>query len=256
MTSNVSPQEIEKYRQLLGDKKTDLLIEAFHPDTCPERQHGILKRFHGALLVRAKLKIREFLNTKKMLYEELYLLLRLREQVKAVKGEARYFLSYRIKKLTEAIEILKNSRLECRQELANIGRNLLDLMNIYDNYATLHDKAQILNVHHSKLEQIVAQQGEAASSLYQLVFIYRVESSSDRPFFEALLAALKDEVNKNQKMKEAVLDKLDELFPNIPKYQVVEKENGVKTLKRIPPNLKVINSDGSTKIIRRWKLNN
>lgn len=251
MIDGISEQDFKKYKQSIGEKKTALLLEAFHPDTTLERQHWIMRRFYGALLVRLKLKIRGYLKIQKNLSQEQSVLERSKAQLEAIPGETSFFMSHRIKKITEAIEILDHAQDQCQQELAHIGHHLFDLMAIYDNYANLHDKAQIINVHHSKLEQIVAD--KQADSFYQLVFLHRAEPENDEPFFEALFARLMDEFNNNYQLKEAMLDKFDELFPNIPKYRLVQGADGVTTLEKIPPNLKVINPDGSTRIIRRRK---
>lgn len=254
MVKDLSKHQMKKSQNLLQRKKIAIFLEAFHPHTSPERRVWLLKRFHGALLVWTKFKIREFLTAQQALEEQSRVVLQLKKQLEAIGGEARHFMTYRLNKVYEAIEILEKAESDCWQELSHIGRYLFVLMSIYDNYATLHDKAQILNVHHSKLENIVAKAKDKQAHLfYQLVLFYRAEPVNNAPFFHALFAALTDEINHNEEMREALWDKIDELFPLMPKYRLMQNVDGSSILERIPPNLKVINPDGSSRIIRRWK---
>lgn len=254
MVKDVFKSEMEKHKKMLQRKKIAIFLEAFHPNTSPERRAWILKRFHGALLVWTKFKIREFLTAQQALDEQYRVVLRLKTQLEAITGEARHFMTYRLNKVYEACEVLEKAEFDCWQELSNIGRYLFVIMSIYDNYATLHDKAQIINVHHSKLEKIVAKAKDKQAHLfYQLVLFYRAEPANNAPFFHALFAALTDEINHNQEMREALWDKIDELFPLMPKYRLTTDVDGSPKLERIPPNLKVINPDGSSRIVRRWK---
>jgi len=252
----ISVDKLEHYRQLFGDRIMALFIEILQPETPSARKRSIARLFYNTLLIRLKFEIRTQLKNQERLNCHYLHLERKKQKLEAVEGQPSRFLTHQLQKLYQALEETEALQAEYRHQLSRFGALLFNVMGGYDECASLHDKAQMLNIHHSRLERILAQRrqfDDAAEPLcfYELVLSYRLEREQYPPFFEALKAKIADELFYNRQFQDTLLAQFEQRFPHLPKYRVIEDQQGQKTLERQRPQLKVINPDGSSKSIKR-----
>ncbi|OQW95262.1 MAG: hypothetical protein BWK79_03055 [Beggiatoa sp. IS2] len=224
-----------------------------------------IKRQIGSMLVFMKLAIRRIQKSRSTLYDAL-------EPLKAEKAlleettnsESKRFLTHKLVKVTETIANIEAEEQRLVDELADIGSFLIKVMNLYDQYATLHDKAQILNVHHSLIERIEVID-DMEKSLFNLVFLYHGETAGenetfigergtrDCPFFDAIHRAFVKELRENRAFRKETNKFFNDVFSDLPRYRTFVDADGNQHMERLPPILKVVEPDGSKRIPANYK---
>ena len=164
------------------------------------------------------------------------------------------FHAQRLGVLQDEIDELSDLYCQLKERLADLGQPAVDLMNHFDLHATLHDKAQILNVHSSKLERLLVEY-PTDDSMLKLVFVHRAEHrknaefisffDEDTPLFIAVCASFTEACRTRPEVQAAVTTEFDELFPDVRKFTVRTGPDGERVFERIIPPLRVIEPDGT-----------
>lgn len=137
-----------------------------------------------------------------------------------------------------------------RNGLVTFGKGLMHLFPVYDEVASLHDKAQILNVHHCHVERKAKEIG--SDNLLDLVVAHAEYTGNDpfvsggesMPFFEAYMAVFHDMLLNDTEFKQRTRNAFREHFPDIPMYRLTQNPDGSEDMVRVPPPLKVMGADG------------
>ena len=137
-----------------------------------------------------------------------------------------------------------------RSHLVTFGKGVMTMFPVYDEVASLHDKAQILNVHHSHVERKVEETGR--DSMLDLVMQHAEYTGDDAfvpcgesmPFFEAHQAVFHDMLLNDVEFQRRAREKFRECFPDIPMYRLTQNPDGSQDMVRIPPPLKVVGDNG------------
>lgn len=224
-----------------------------------------IKRQIGSMLVFMKLAIRRIQKSRNSLYDALKPLKAKKASLEEITNpQSKRFLVHKMAEITESIANIEAEEQRLVDELADIGSFLIKVMNLYDQYANLHDKAQILNVHHSLIERIEVID-DMEKSLFNLVFLYHGETTGenetfigergtrDCPFFDAIHRAFVKELKENRAFRKATNKFFDDVFSDLPRYRMFVDANGNQHIERLPPILKVVEPDGSKRIPANYK---
>lgn len=224
-----------------------------------------VKRQIASMLVFMKLTIRRLEKSADNLYDTLRPLKAEKASLEEMTHpESKRFLAHKINTLNETIANIETELRQLSDEMADIGSFLIKVMNLYDQYATLHDKAQILNRHHSQLEKIEVIDN-MEKSLFNLVFLYHGETvgeddvfvgdrgTRDCPFFEAIQRAFMKALRENQTFRKATNKFFDDMFSDVPRYRMYVDAKGNRKIERLPPILKVVEPDGSKRLPTNYK---
>lgn len=165
---------------------------------------------------------------------------------------------YVIADLEAEISVLDDDRKEIDSLLNDVGGLLFELLPLYEKAgATDHDFAQLINCNIKRMERLRAyfneSDGQDHSFFVDAVFIYHAEQPierekepfviySDLPFFDAMTHHFMETMRTNPKMKKAVDNALDEIYPELRANQYIATEgvNGEITLKKYYPPLKLV----------------
>ena len=135
---------------------------------------------------------------------------------------------------------------QVRNGLAAYGENLINLVlpALERIGVTPKEFARLIRVKPramaKALKELTDREHEAKNErlYFDLIFLARVEPDKDCPFFQAIFAAMLDAMDKNPKLKRAMDNKLDELFPELftagPRYVTQDEFGRVKSVQCKP----------------------
>lgn len=130
---------------------------------------------------------------------------------------------------------------------------IFSLIKFFDEYgaATAHEYAAILSTSHVHVERAIETEG--AKGLMELI-VHHIENganvgdfiSDDCVLHEAVTEIIIAEIMHNKELRKAALDKVMEMSVEatghpLPMYQFTALPNGEQVMKRVPPNLSVVN---------------
>ena len=205
-------------------------------------------------LVRLRRQLRHILKLQNEAYET-------RQKLKdalATENAITFKNQYIIAELRQRIAELDDLCADYKNQLAASGGLLFDILPMYeDTGATDHDFAQLINCNTKKMEQIRAdfnkRDNQVHSFFVDAIFIYHAEQPierekedfvvfSDLPFFDAMTVHFMKTMEANSKLRQAVHDKMDELFPELQAHQYIATEapNGEVTFEKYYPPLKIV----------------
>ncbi len=222
-----------------------------------ERDGGVdIKKPWANTLARLRRQLRGILRQQKEAHD-------IRQKLKdalAIETKKTFKNQYRIAELQKGISDLDIVCSDIESKLYVIGGFLFKALPMYEEVgATDHDFAQLINCNAKRMEQIRADFNErdtqGHSFFADAVFIWHAEQPierekesfvifSDLPFFDAMTVHFMKTLKANPQMRQAVHDKIDELFPELRAHQCIIREgtNGEVTLEKYYPPLKVMKS--------------
>ena len=171
------------------------------------------------------------------------------------------FHAHRLGVLQDEIDKLSDLYSQLKGRLADLGQPAVEVMNHFDQHATLHDKAQILNVHPAKLERLLVEY-PTDNSMLKLVFVHHAEHrkddecisffDEDMPLFNAVCALFTEACRTRPEIQAASTAKFEELFPGVRKFTLHTGPDGERVFERIIPPLRVIEPDGTVSKTVNW----
>lgn len=215
-----------------------------------------IKKAWANLLIRQRRQLRRIL---KLESETRYIGRKLKDAL-ATETSKTFKNQYRIAELQKGISEMDNCCNTCRNELAASGGLLFDILPMYeDSGASDHDFAQLINCNIKRMEQIRTdfdKGGTQGHSFFvDAIFVHHAEQPierekedfvvfSDLPFFDAMVTHFMKQMEANSKLRQAVHDKTDEIFPELRAYQYIVKESpdGEVSLEKYYPPLKLMKS--------------
>ncbi|MBT4289630.1 MAG: hypothetical protein HOD92_20085 [Deltaproteobacteria bacterium] len=205
-------------------------------------------------LVRKKFEIRSITQSMNSIYDQIRLLKR---EKNILIHQNNPFNKHRIEGINK--EQSKNNQLinQLEKRLKSCGKFLMAMFPIYDSISSIHDKSQLINIHHSQLEKIIQNSAKKDDSMVSLCFIYNAEvrhnedflslTDIDTPFRNAIVASMLKAFEEPEMVK--VQEKIfQEFFPDVPLHHLYEDHLGNQIYEKQyrQPKLTVISGKANT----------
>lgn len=160
----------------------------------------------------------------------------------------------RIQNLASAIKQLGDRIGGKRHELADLGGRLVELCEDADALFSDHDKAQVMGVSLTRMQNAIRAHGDPRdkdrTKLFQLIFVDKIEHhhseadfitprDGEMPLWEAASAHIMQwlETPEGKKATEGTFERF---FSGVPVYETYTGPDGVQRFRRRPPKLAVV----------------
>jgi hypothetical protein len=183
-------------------------------------------------LVRRKFEIRSITQTMNLIYDEIR---SLRREGNILIHQNNPFNKNRIESINK--EQSKNDQLinQLEKRLNSCGKFLMGMFPIYDAISSIHNKAQLINIHHSQLEKIIQNSAKKDDSMVSLCFLHNAEvrhnedflslTDIDTPFRNAIVASMLKAFEEPEMVK-AQEKIFQDFFSDVPLYDVYDDHWG------------------------------
>ncbi len=172
----------------------------------------------------------------------------LRRHKNKLKASGNPFDRSRIDWLTAEIKEISEEIKEMDQELADMGENLMIHCTVADKILSFTEKAQILGLSEMHLRKQCNDWED--KRLFSMIFACHAEYRGKEDIVDTLLleaplwgiasAWFFHLLKTNKKFSDTCSVGFDDLFPHLPKYQVITYSDGTSETKRMPPRLQLI----------------
>jgi len=239
--------DVQQFERCFGKIDTQRVLRAEDPSTSETERNELYRKVWNNRLVRLRREVRGHCKEQRRLSEIIFSLC-----TKLENENSKTFINqYLIEDLEEELEFYSKKEEITREIIANLGKTVSNLLPFYEQLASDHDFAQIINANIREVERCredymkrVAE-GEIKPDdcfFTTLVFVYKIESEDDCPFMEAMWQLLAQQILENKELKSQVWNKAEECFPNLRDCMVTlnEDENSQLVGRKYYPPLKLI----------------
>lgn len=237
--------DIQQFEKYFGTKDTQRVLRAEDPSTPETERNELYRKVWNNRLVLLRREIRGYCKEQKKLNEITFAIC-----TKLEEEEMKTFINqYLIKELEEELDFYCNKIDVITAIIANLGKMLLILLPFYEQLASDHDFAQIINANTKDVQRYRDDFKDRCNSTKRnhysfftaLIFVYKIEPEGDQPFLNALMNAF-EELYDEGYLKEPVWNKTEEYFPELKDCTVTlsEDENGPLIGQKYYPPLKLV----------------
>lgn len=168
-------------------------------------------------LVRLKREVRAYCKEQQKIWERIFIILTKLE----IENKKTFNNQYLINDLEEALDIYLKMGENYSNLLAISGKSLLSMLPFYEQFASDHDFAQIINANIREVERCrvdyekrVAEGKKEGNSFFTaLIYDYKIEPDEDCPFMKAMWQFFLQSIEENNQLKTQMWNKTEECFP-------------------------------------------